>query len=146
MHKKFHTRLDSDMKQSLSKLVPSRPNSYEKTYRKIIVLAQFHFVKFTKQILYTPTSFACSLANRDKPVAATLQRKCPGGTLFVILTKVITKFRRVTSTPDPDTFEKYCHTFPTSIAVLLQSKPTSWQKVICTPPICITIRLPLVSR
>ena len=33
----------------------------------------------------------CSLANRDKPVAATLQRKCSGGIDFVILTMIITK-------------------------------------------------------
>ena len=31
-----------------------------------------HFVKITKQSLYKPNSFACSLANRDNPVAATL--------------------------------------------------------------------------
>ena len=32
--------------------------------------------------------FSC---NRDKPVAATLQRKCFGGIIFVIITKIITK-------------------------------------------------------
>ena len=42
-----------------------------------IVLAQL--IKITKQSLYKANSFACSLANRAKPVAATLQRKCSGG-------------------------------------------------------------------
>ena len=41
-----------------------------------------NFVKITKQSLYKANSFACSLANRDKPLAATLQRKCFGGILF----------------------------------------------------------------
>ena len=50
-----------------------------------------YFVKITKQSLYKANSFACSLANRDKPVAATLQRKCSGGIIFVIITKIITK-------------------------------------------------------
>ena len=49
------------------------------------------FVKVTKQSLYKANSFACSLANRDKPVAAALQRKCFGGILFVIVTKITTK-------------------------------------------------------
>ena len=48
-------------------------------------------VGIAKQSLYKPNSFACSLANRDKPVAATLQRKCSGGILFVIITKMVTK-------------------------------------------------------
>ena len=50
-----------------------------------------HFVKFTKQSLYKANSFACSLANRDKALAATLQRQCFGGIIFVIITKIITK-------------------------------------------------------
>ena len=37
------------------------------------------FVKITKQSLYKANSFACSLANRDKPVAETLHRECFGG-------------------------------------------------------------------
>ena len=49
-----------------------------------------NFVKITKQSLYKANSFACSLANRDKPVAATLQRKCSGG-FFVMIAKIITK-------------------------------------------------------
>ena len=44
----------------------------------------------TKQSLYKAHFFACSLANRDKPVAATLQRKCSAGIIFVIITKIIT--------------------------------------------------------
>ena len=48
-----------------------------------IYFGTLNFVKITKQSLYKANSFACSLANRDKPVAATLQRKCSGGTLFL---------------------------------------------------------------
>ena len=44
-----------------------------------------NFVNIAKQSLYKANSFACSLANRDKPVAATLQRKCFGGIIFVII-------------------------------------------------------------
>ena len=47
--------------------------------------------KITKQSLYKANSFACSLANRDKPVTATLHRKCSGGIVFVIIAKIITK-------------------------------------------------------
>ena len=50
-----------------------------------------NFVKSTKQSLYKANTFACSLANRAKPVAAAVQRKCSGGILFVIITKIITK-------------------------------------------------------
>ena len=50
-----------------------------------------NFAKITKQSLYKASPFACFLANRDKPVAATLQRKCSGGIIFVIITKIITK-------------------------------------------------------
>ena len=50
-----------------------------------------NFVKITKQSLYKANSFACSLANRDKPVVATLQRKCSSGFIFVIITKIATK-------------------------------------------------------
>ena len=38
--------------------------------------------------------------------------------------------RRIKLTPDPDTFEKYRDT-----------PPSSWQRVVYAPPICITIRL-----
>ena len=54
--------------------------------------------------------------------------------------------RRVKSTPDPNTFEKYRDTPPISMAYFCKSMPSSWQKVVYTPPICITIRLPFVSR
>ena len=54
--------------------------------------------------------------------------------------------RRVKSTPDPDTFEKYRDTPPISMAYFCKSMPSSWQKVVYTPPICIAIRLPFVSR
>ena len=46
--------------------------------------------------------------------------------------------------PDPDTIEKYCDTPPTSIAILLM--PPLCRKLVYTPPICITMRLPFVSR
>ena len=36
-------------------------------------------VKVTRQSLYKAKSLACSLASRDTPVAATLQRKSSGG-------------------------------------------------------------------
>ena len=56
------------------------------------------------------------------------------------------KITRVKATPDPDTFEKYRDTPPISMACFCKSMPSSWQKVVYTPPICITIRLPFVSR
>ena len=46
-----------------------------------------NLVEITKQSHYKAASFACSLATRDKPLAATLQRKCSGGIIFVIITK-----------------------------------------------------------
>ena len=50
-------------------------------------------------------------------------------------------------TPDPDAFEKYRDTPPISIAMLLQKYALLLaQKVVYTPPFCITIRLPFVSR
>ena len=42
--------------------------------------------------------------------------------------------------------KKYRDTPPISIAYFCTSMPSSWQKVVYTPPICITIRLPFVSR
>ena len=47
------------------------------------------------------------------------------------------------SNPWPDTFEKYRDTPPISMAYFCKSMPSSWQKVVYTPPICITIRLHL---
>ena len=50
-------------------------------------------------------------------------------------------------TPDPNTFEKYRNTPPISIvSCFCTSTPSSWQKVVHTSPICITIRLPFVLR
>ena len=40
-----------------------------------------------KKSLYKANSFACSLANSDKPVAATLQRNLFWWNYFVIVTK-----------------------------------------------------------
>ena len=57
--------------------------------------------------------------------------------------------RRVKSTPDPDTFEKYCDTPPISIAILLQKYALflAESSIYTTnlyhdaPPICISILL-----
>ena len=68
-----------------------RGQNYKKYFFKGIVLAQLILQKIQKQSLYTVNSFPCSLANRDKTVAATLQRKCSGGISFVIIRKTITK-------------------------------------------------------
>ena len=65
-------------------------NHYKNTFQNIC-FGTMNFVKITKQSLYKANSFACSLANMDKPVSATLQRKCTGGIIFVIITKIITK-------------------------------------------------------
>ena len=59
------------------------------------------------------------------------------------------KFRRVTSTPDPDIFEKYRDTPPVSIAILLRkyALPLAESSIYTTnlyrdtPPICIAILL-----
>ena len=56
-----------------------RSQPYSKKYFSKQFLWHNYFCKITKQSLYKANSFACSLANRDKPVAATLQRKCSGG-------------------------------------------------------------------
>ena len=50
-----------------------------------------NFVKIAQQWLYKANSFACSLVNRGKLVAATLQRKCSDEEILVIITKFITK-------------------------------------------------------
>ena len=54
--------------------------------------------------------------------------------------------RRVTSTPDPDTFEKYRIHLPFLSRYFCKSMSSSWQKGVYTPSICITIRLPFVLR
>ena len=54
---------------------------------------------------------------------------------------------RVKSTPDPDAFEKCRDTPPVSIAVLLQNYALLLAvAAVHTPPMCITIRLPFLSR
>ena len=60
-----------------------------------------------------------------------------------------TPIRRATSTPDPDTFEKYRDTPPISIAILLQKYALLWAESSIyttnlyhdTAPICIAILL-----
>ena len=72
-----------------SSSIPARPNLLHKN--AFNCFGTIHFVISTKQSLHETNSFACSPANRDKPVAATLQRKCCGGITFAIITKIITK-------------------------------------------------------
>ena len=50
-----------------------------------------NFVKIAKEPLYKADSLACLLTKRDMPMAATLERKSPGGIIFVMITKIITK-------------------------------------------------------
>ena len=61
-----------------------------------------------------------------------------------------TKLRTVKSTPYPDTCEKYRDTPPISIAILGNVQKYALllaeSSISYTPPICVTIRLPLVSR
>ena len=57
-------------------------NDGKKYFSNKNALPHWIFEKITKQSLYKENSFACSLANRDKPVAATLQRKCSGGIIL----------------------------------------------------------------
>ena len=71
------------------------PREHEPHPQKVLFkkncLGTINYVKITKQSLCKANSFACSLANNDKPVAATLQRKCSGGIIFVRITKIITR-------------------------------------------------------
>ena len=71
--------------------LPSRPKIIAKTALQMDCFGTINFAKITKPSLHKANSFACSLTNRDKPVAATLQRKCFGGIMLVIITKIITK-------------------------------------------------------
>ena len=71
--------------------VPSRPKLLQNDTLHKNCFGTINFAIVTKQSLYKVNSFACSPANRDKPVAATLQRKCLGGIIFVIITKITTK-------------------------------------------------------
>ena len=66
--------------------LPSRPKLLQKVLFKNNCFSTVNFVKMTKQSLCKANSFACSLANRDEPVAATLQRKCSGRIIFIIVT------------------------------------------------------------
>ena len=49
------------------------------------------------------------------------------------------------STPDPDTSESPAIHLPFLSRYFCKCLPSSWQKVVYTPPICIAIRLPFVS-
>ena len=66
--------------------IPLRPKLLQKILFNENCFGTINFVKITKQSLYKSNSLACSLASRDKPVAAILQRKCFGGK---IITKII---------------------------------------------------------
>ena len=71
------------------------------------------------------------------------QKKCGLG----IIEALLTPFRRVKSTPDPDTFEKYRDTPPISVAILSPKYALLLaDNCICTsnvyhntPPICIAM-------
>ena len=67
--------------------IPSRPKLLQIIHFKNNCFGIINIVKITKQSLCKANSFACSLANRDKPVAATLQRKCSGRIICVLITK-----------------------------------------------------------
>ena len=56
------------------------------------------------------------------------------------------KFRRDKPTPDPDTFENYRDTPPFLWQYFCKSVCSSWQKVVYTPPTCITMQLPSALR
>ena len=66
--------------------LPSQTKALQKLLFKKTCFGTINFVKITKQSLYKANSFTCSLL-----VAATLQRKCSGGIICVIITKIITK-------------------------------------------------------
>ena len=76
----------------------------------------------------------------------------PSLRIFEAIFREETQVRRVTSTPDPDTFEKYRDTPPISIAILWQkyalllAESSIYIYIYINPPICITICLPFVSR
>ena len=59
-----------------------RGQNYYKIYFSKSRFGTISFVKLTKQSLHKGLSLARSLANRDKPMAATLQRNSPGGVIF----------------------------------------------------------------
>ena len=65
-----------------------------------------------------------------------------GNTVFTLQQS----FRRVKPTPDPNTLKSIAIHLPFLSRYFCKSMPSSWQKVVYTPPICITIRLPCVSR
>ena len=84
-------------------------------------------------------------AKKARKFTRTLPRTLPWN-FIAILSAPPRLVRRVESTPDPNTFEKYRDTPPISMAYFCKSMPSSWQKVVYSPPICIAIRLPFVSR
>ena len=69
-----------------------RGQNYDKKYfSKRIVLAQLILHKLRNSLFTKQIPWHVLLQNRDKSVAATLQRKCSGAINFVIITKIITK-------------------------------------------------------
>ena len=86
----LYVRLGIPIKKILR--APSRPKALQKILLKKICFGTIKFVKNYKTIsLQSKFLRMFSCKNRDKPVAATLQRKCSGGIHFVIITKIITK-------------------------------------------------------
>ena len=66
-------------KTSMTTRLPLRAKWWQKMpLQKKYLGAIFYFVKNTKQSLYKAKPLDCSLANRDTPVAATLQRNSSG--------------------------------------------------------------------
>ena len=60
-------------------LLPARPKLSQTNFTKLLFWHNGFCIHYNKISLYKAHSFVCSLANRDKQVAATLQRKCSGG-------------------------------------------------------------------
>ena len=70
-----------------------------------------------------------------------------GGHTILSILGIFKRFlRRIMSTPDPDTFEKYRDTPRISIAIFFSKLcPSSWLTVGKAPPIGVTMLLPFVS-
>ena len=54
--------------------------------------------------------------------------------------------RRVVWTHRPNTFESTAMHLPSLSRYFCKSMPSSWQSVVFTPPFCITMQLPFLSR
>ena len=63
-------------------IISSETRGRKILFKKKEVWHNYFCKKYKTISLYKAISFACSLANRDKSVAATWPRKCSGGILF----------------------------------------------------------------